>query len=121
MSPESPECRGSGPIQVGILISSSYGYRMYTTCLFYRNTFMIFKMNKYTIIQFKISIAAAPTTTIPVCGTSCSKTIILSSTNTSGVYQWQSPNWGVSDYPEDCVCDLNVEVKHISCNVSCLI
>ena len=53
-----------------------------------------------------------PTTTIsaPLCGENCNLTIVLTSYNESGFYQWDSTNWGIGDYPDDCTCTLNVQV-----------
>ena len=56
----------------------------------------------------------------PRCGVECNRTITIDSATPSGVYQWESQNWGIGDYPEDCTCTLSVEVaihlKEFNCD-----
>ena len=47
----------------------------------------------------------------PHCGENCNKTITITPSTATGLYQWESTNWGISDYPEDCICILNVNVS----------
>ena len=55
-------------------------------------------------------VTSSPT---PYCGESCNKTIIISSSTENTLYEWASNNWGISDYPDDCYCNLHVEVSFL--------
>ena len=54
--------------------------------------------------------SSTTTTQIPYCGLYCNQTIVITPTTASGVYEWESVGWGVTDYPDDCTCVLNVQV-----------
>ena len=68
---------------------------------------MVLKHLNFFNVTLFILIATVP----PLCGTECNKTITIDAATASGVFQWQSEGWGISDYPEDCTCMLNVEVR----------
>ena len=60
------------------------------------------------LIEHKLIFTALPP---PICGIDCNKTIIITSDTASGVYHYDSVNWGYDNYVEDCTCVLNVEVS----------
>ena len=49
---------------------------------------------------------------VPYCGVYCNASIVINPWTPSDVFQWESENWGIADYPEDCICTLNVQVVH---------
>lgn len=71
------------------------------------------KFNKPNELLFKSMgfFSASSSTTAPYCGLYCNHTIVITPTTASGTYQWESANWGVTDYPDDCTCILNVQVR----------
>ena len=64
----------------------------------------------YLDLCYYLNVLAGPTVS-PRCGIDCNKTIIITPNSQDETYYWQSDGWGLTNYTEDCVCVLTVEVS----------
>lgn len=46
------------------------------------------------------------------CGIDCNKTVIITASSPDEITTWNSHNYDVSNYPDDCTCTLTVKVNY---------
>lgn len=76
------------------------------------NNCFVFMITVPTATKAIMSTTSSPSA-VPHCGVYCNASVVINPWTSSDVFQWESENWGIGDYPEDCICTLNVQVGSV--------